>query len=165
MIDLCNEPGWAYDDLRALNSLVSFSRYDYARLLRQSGRISMEDLLKWLTSYRPTFRVVHGQVFLEELFSTQRYKELQAGGTSADVTQLFINLVNVSSIVGDSLEALTAETAKKVAAIWNIKLAEECPEVKERARVIYEKDDDQYFVTIDCVDPLPVLSNGALNNS
>lgn len=149
MSNLCNEPGWSFEELRALNSPLVFSQYDYVRLLRQSGRVSNESLVTWMSNYQPTFKVINGKVFLEELFSAERYQQFLDSSTPADSAQLFVNLINISSIVDHSVDGSVEKIANNIAAAWNSKLSAELPNFKDRARVIYEKDDDEYYVTID----------------
>lgn len=151
MINLCDEPEWSFEELRSLNAAVVFSHYDYARVLRQSGKISYEVLINWLTTYQPSFTVFNEKVFVEEMFSIERYTSLLTNGSSEDAAQLFINLVSINSIIGDGFDGSIKTIAKNVADKWNSRLLIENLNSTDRARVIYEKNDEEYFVTIDGV--------------
>lgn len=146
MIELTDEVGWSFEELLALNAGMNFSHYDYARVLRQSGHLSVDRLIQWLRSYEPPMITYSGRLFLGENFSASKYKEMLVSGSKVQDAQLFINLINVSDILGREAETNCELIADEISATWNFCLKNAYPSALERARVI--REEDEFYVSM-----------------
>lgn len=142
MTKLDGGDGWSYGDLRALNAHVIFTQYDYARLLLQSFRVSIEEILKWAATYEPEVCQKDGLVFLREFFNEATFQELKRNARTLKDAQIFANLLNVTSMLGDDYEHMAHSAALDIANCWNSSVSKAFPDAVERAQVSVDSDGD-----------------------
>ena len=146
MITLSNEPMWSFESLRSINTQGRFTHFDYARVLRQSGKLDPEILLQWLKSYAPPLIEHNGRIYLAEQFSTKEFEDVRRRVASDSDAQLFLNLVNVTDLLGEESDAFLPDIAEQMTANWNAQLLAQYPSHLDRVQTLL--DDGEYYICI-----------------
>lgn len=144
MMILCDEPMWSFESLQSLNTQDRFTHFDYVRVLRQCGKIDQQTLINWLKSYSPSLVEHEGRVYLAEQFSDNDFEELRRRVASDSDAQLFMNLVNVTDVLGQ--EANAPAVAAQIADNVNAQIFAQYPSHLDRAKTLL--DGGEHYVSI-----------------
>ena len=125
---------------------------DYVHSIYKALNLPADFVLWFSRLLWPSLLIVDGNVFVADLFETQRYEVLRQEGHSASSAQFWSNLLEITGVFDDIAEPLALEFAQNVAAAWNCKIAMECADGAGRARVVHDKTTDEIFVSIGAPD-------------
>ena len=146
MRDLSSDPMWSFESLRSINGQDRFTHFDYVRVLRQSGKIDEQTLIPWLKAYAPPLIEHAGRVYLAEQFSAGDLEEMRRPALSDADVQLFINLVNISDLLGEEFRSRAPAVAAQFADNLNAQIAARYPSHLDRAKTLV--DDGEHFISI-----------------
>jgi hypothetical protein len=134
----------------AANPDKNLSSIDYLHAVFKLYELPDDFLLCMARLFSPDFIIVDGLVFLSEKFELDTYKKCLDEGKSPSEIQLWLNLIEVTGLF-EGIEVENAlSLAHSIETMWNQKIrSHDDNEAKGVARVIYEKDDGEIFVTID----------------
>lgn len=136
-------------DYVAANPDKKLNVTDYLHAVFKMGALPIDVLLSFVKFFWPALDVVDGRIYLSESFDSVKYSEHLANGRGLDEVQLWLNLTEITGIFEDVDINDALEIASIIAKIWNEKIRSEIGSIKDSARVIFEEDEGEVFVTID----------------
>ncbi|EMN6203186.1 hypothetical protein WB527_004139 [Vibrio vulnificus] len=128
------------------------SGFDYLHAVYQSQGLTPDFVLWFSRLFSPEFKVVGGQIYISVLYSQEIYNELLKEGHEHSQVQFWMNLLEITGLFNDLSIEQAMEFAQMVVNSWNFKLNKEFNELTAKARMIYDEDSEEVFVTIDASD-------------
>ncbi len=128
------------------NSDHEFDIYDYISATLQNLTGNVEEVNSIIIAiselFYPRFIEHNGSIFLNEIFSENKYHELKNNTNIKDTAELetWMNIINLDGIFQDMDFALCCELGKKISMIWGQKLSLEYP--NRKFKVDYSDDID-----------------------
>ena len=138
-------------DFLAANPGKKLGVSDYLHAVFKIGALPIDVLLSFVRFFWPAFDVVDGRIYLSESFDSAKKSEYLADGKDLNEVQLWLNLTEITGIFEDIELGDAQKIATIIAQIWNGKILSEIGNVEDSARVIFEEDEGEVFVTIDRV--------------
>jgi len=136
-------------DYLAANPGKKLGVTDYLHAVFKMGALPNDVLLSFVKFFWPALDVVDGRIYLSESFDSVKYSEYLANGRGLDEVQLWLNLTEITGIFEDVDIDDALEIASIITKIWNEKIRSEIGAIEDSARVIFEEDEGEVFVTID----------------
>lgn len=130
------------------NKTKKTNTLDYLHALYKFESIHI-DLLKSMSElFNPPFIVRDNNIFLKEVFDENKYAELITRQYSNSEISYWINLIEITSIFEgiDSQDAITF--GKDIVNVWNNKIRHEYPTKNVKAKLIYDQDTEEVYITI-----------------
>lgn len=138
-----------FDDYIASNPGKKLGVTDYLHAVFKMGALPIDVLLSFVRFFWPALEVVNGRIYLSESFDLAKHSEYLASGRDLDEVQLWLNLTEITGIFENVDIDDALEIASIIAQVWNEKIRSEIGSIEDFARVIFEKDEGEVFVTID----------------
>jgi hypothetical protein len=136
-------------DFLSANPEKQLGSIDYLHAVFKLAPLPTDLIFCFTKLFIPEFKLIDGFVFLEEFFDYNTYNSYLLEGKSKSEVQLWLNLIEVTGI----FEALDFEDATQLASLitqmWNWKLDNNTTKGLGRARVIYDEEEGEVFITID----------------
>ncbi|WP_122312930.1 hypothetical protein [Pseudomonas coronafaciens] len=140
-------PKNSYEDYLAVNK-NGLSRFDYFYMIRVHEGLSDDFVMSFAALFNPTFFCREGEYFVEENYTDLKRKETLLGEVGTLGVAFWVNMVELTSLLGDISYEDAAELGAVIRDCWNTKLNRQFPDSGFEARLILEDDLDEVWVTL-----------------
>ena len=127
---------------------------DYMSFLFYLNHIPIDLAQSFNKLYNPEFIVIDDRLYNKEIFDQEIYYKYLKEETSPDSMQYFLNLIEITELFGgqDISNETAFEIANSIVYLWNLKISDKNLDKFGKARVVYDEEYDEIFVTIDLKD-------------
>jgi len=124
---------------------------DYMSFLFYLNHIPIDLAQSFNKLYNPEFIVIDDRLYNKEIFDQEIYYKYLKEETSPDSMQYFLNLIEITELFGgqDISNETAFEIANSIVYLWNLKISDKNLDKFGKARVAYDEEYDEIFVTID----------------
>ena len=144
------------DEEKSFNfkSFVSANRgqvvtgFDYLRAVYKAHGLTADFIVYFAKLFWPDFKMVDGQIFISDLFDSERYQSLLNNGRNPNEAQFWMNLLEITGLFDEISIDEAIQIAEAIAVNWNSKLDTEFSNESLPARVIHDDETGEVFVTI-----------------
>ncbi|NAS96643.1 hypothetical protein CU666_01760 [Pseudomonas syringae pv. actinidifoliorum] len=140
-------PEYSYKDYLLANK-DGLSRFDYFYRVRTSLGLHDDVAMSVVALFNPTLFVHEGGYFVKENFTQDRYDQTVAQGIAPLEIPGWLNMVEITSLLGDIGYDEAAELGAVIRDCWNKKLDRQFPGSGFEARLVLEDDLDEVWVTL-----------------
>jgi hypothetical protein len=144
------------DKYRFNNFIMADSKYkfditNYIYLLFNEKKLPIDLALSFDKLYNPEFVVINDRLYNKEIFNQEMYDKYLKEETNPDSMQYFLNLIEITELFGeqDISNETAFEIANSIVYLWNLKITDKNLDKFGKARVAYDEEYDEIFVTID----------------
>lgn len=124
------------------------SSLDYLHAVYKASELHEDFIFYIAKMFRPDFKILEGNVYVSELFDSERYNEMLGEKMGPDDVQFWMNLLEITGLF-DNLSVTTAKFfADVLATSWNTKMATDFGHILKPARVICNDGEGEVFITI-----------------
>jgi hypothetical protein len=115
----------------------------------QSTQIPEDFLVCILKLSNPEFLIFENRIFLKESFQLHEYMSKNEDGVEINQIQFWLNLTEISGIFEDIDETNALVIANILEKNWNLVISTLDKDALGRARVLYDRELGEVFITID----------------
>ena len=137
----------SYSDYLAVNE-EGLSRFDYFYMVREKKGLCSDFIISFAALFNPTLFYKGGGYFVGENYTELKYHEFMQGGVDALDVSYWVNMVEITSLLGDISYEGAAEIGAVICKCWNDKLVQQFPESGSEAILLLEDDLDEVWVTL-----------------
>ena len=145
---MCDKRTFDFTSFVSANFGHRVSGFDYLHTVYKSQEVATDFILWIARLFWPEFKTVDDMIFISELFDAERYQELLSDGYASTQAQFWMNLLEITGLFDD----FSTEQAKVIAELlvdsWNSKLQKEFEISSKLARVLFDEETGEVFVTI-----------------
>lgn len=140
-------PKDCYSDYLAVND-EGLSRFDYFYMVREKKDLCGDFIISFAALFNPTLFYKGGGYFVGENYTELKYQEFMQGGVDALDVSYWVNMVEITSLLGDISYEDAAGIGAVICKCWNDKLVQQFPESGSEAILLLEDDLDEVWVTL-----------------
>ncbi|PCK90714.1 hypothetical protein PsyrCH409_17940 [Pseudomonas viridiflava] len=138
-------PKDCYSDYLAVNE-EGLSRFDYFYMVREKKDLCSDFIISFAALFNPTLFYKGGGYFVGENYTELKCQEFLRSGF-LDVSY-WVNMVEITSLLGDISYEDAAEIGAVICKCWNDKLDQQFPASGSEAILLLEDDLDEVWVTL-----------------
>lgn len=149
---MSSNDSFSFDSFVLVNTSAVVTGYDYLHTMYKSLGLADDFILWFIKLIWPEFKMVDGLAFVSDMFDDERYQMLLKDGHDAVQAQYWMNLLEITGLFdGLSTENATS-VAETLAETWNSKLKIIGGASLNTAKVVYDDETGEVFVTIDSTE-------------
>lgn len=137
----------SYTEYASLND-GKVSRFKYLYMVLDSENIHDDFKCILFGLFNPTIFFLNEGYFIEENFTQDRYDQTVAQGIAPLEIPGWLNMIEITSLLGDVGYDEAAELGALIRDCWNTKLNRQFPDSGFEARLVLEDDLDEVWVTL-----------------
>lgn len=124
------------------------SRFDYVYMLRDELGIDDDCLAAVVALFDPGIIKYQSGLFVEENFTLRQYEESIENGTDPSKIPYWLNMVELTSFLGDVSYEYAVNVGEVVRCCWASKLEKTYPDSGFEARLLREEELGEVWVTL-----------------
>ncbi|MEE4680137.1 hypothetical protein V2K56_10840 [Pseudomonas alliivorans] len=137
----------SYADYLAVNE-EGLSRFDYFYMVREKKDLCGDFIISFAALFNPTLFYKGEGCFVKENYTELKYQEFVGSGLNVVDVPYWVNMVEITSLLGDIGYEDAAEIGAVICKCWNDKLSQQFPDSGSEAILLLEDDLDEVWVTL-----------------
>jgi hypothetical protein len=138
---------FSIEEFKSVNTNVNV--FDYIHALYSNEKIAADLVLAIDSIFRPKFKAVHGILFVEELYSSEKHESLENANKSNSEISYWVNLIDLTSVFEGVDFKVVLSIAEKMKASWNTELNRGYSGYNVQASLIAEAEPGEIYLTLE----------------
>lgn len=134
----------SYAEFRETFSSITIS--DYVHAVAHLTNLHGDFIYQLFRLIWPQFMQIGNSIFIQEIYSSERYEEMLSNGDTELEIQYWLNLFETTELSDDLTLKQAHEIAKILEKTWNLKLKEEGLNSRVVAKIIEYPEFDEVYV-------------------
>ncbi|WP_369742319.1 hypothetical protein AB8S08_07100 [Pseudidiomarina sp. PP-1MA] len=138
---------FSIEEFKSVNTNVNV--FDYIHALFSNENVAPDLVLAIDSIFRPKFKEVHGVLFVEELYSSDKHESLEKANKSNGEISYWVNLIDLTSVFEGVDFQVVLSIAEKIKTSWNKELNRDYCGYNAQACLIKEEESREIYLTLE----------------